>query len=374
MSPEMLAGRVLVAGFKGTRFPSELSSMALRGELAGAIVFSRNFGPKDQTKEEGFETAAGLLSELATQPTGLPTGRGARGAPLLVCIDEEGGRVRRLGPPLPQLPPARVWGQIDDPSLTERAARAHGEALSAFGVNVDFAPILDVDTNPDNPIIGDRSFGRTSEQVIRHALPFARGLHAGGVLSCGKHFPGHGDTDLDSHLALPRVPHARARLDRVELPPFAAARGVIPMIMTAHVVFPAIDPEVPATLSKKVITDLLRNELGYDGVIVSDDLEMKAVADHYGVEESAVRAIEAGCDLLLVCKEVELLMRAHAALVKRAKADPAFSARLAEAAGRVDGLRAKLPPFSPRSFADLRALLLANEGHAIALELERRRA
>ena len=146
------------------------------------------------------------------------------------------------------------------------------------------------------------------------------------------------------------------------------------MIMTAHVVFPAIDPEVPATLSKKVITDLLRNELGYDGVIVSDDLEMKAVADHYGVEESAVRAIEAGCDLLLVCKEVELLMRAHAALVKRAKADPAFSARLAEAAGRVDGLRAKLPPFSPRSFADLRALLLANEGHAIALELERRRA
>lgn len=371
MSPEVLAGRVLVAGFKGTRFPSELSSMALRGQLAGAIVFSRNFGPKEKTSEETWQTAASLLSELATQPT---TQGGAPGAPMLVCIDEEGGRVRRLGPPLPQLPPARVWGELDDPELTERAGRAHGEALSAFGVNVDFAPILDVDTNPDNPIIGDRAFGRTSEQVIRHALPFARGLHAGGVLSCGKHFPGHGDTDLDSHLALPRVPHERARLDRVELPPFAAARGLIPMIMTAHVVFPAIDAEVPATLSKKVITGLLRNELGYDGVIVSDDLEMKAVADHYGVEESAVRAIEAGCDLLLVCKEIELVMRAHAALVKRAKADPDFAARLAEAAGRVDALRSKLPRFLPRSIADLRDVLLGNEGHAIAREVERRRA
>lgn len=363
MSPEVLAGRVLVAGFLGTRVPSEISDRALRGELAGVIVFTRNFGPEKGTPQ-AFETAASLLAELGTQPT--------RGAPMLVCIDEEGGRVRRLGPPVPQLPPARVWGRIGDRALTVRAGKALGEALALLGVNVDFAPILDVDTNPDNPIIGDRAFGSEPAQVIEHALAFAEGLHEGGVLSCGKHFPGHGDTDLDSHLALPRVPHGRERLDRVELLPFAAARGKIPLIMTAHVVFPAIDPDVPATLSRAVITGLLRQELGYDGVIVSDDLEMKAVADHYGVAESAVRAIEAGCDLLLVCRDVKLLEEAHHALAKRARDDAAFRARLTNAVSRVDALRARLPRFQPRGLSALREAIESGLGHGVLAEVAER--
>lgn len=355
-SLDVLAGSVLVAGFEGTSLPVDLKERAARGALAGVIVFRRNFEGADP-----FETAARLLPALASQPTG--------GSPLLVCIDEEGGRVRRLGPPVPQLPPARRWGELDDPRATEDAGRALGTALRALGVNVDFAPILDVDTNPDNPIIGDRAFGTEPEAVIRHALAFARGLHAAGVMSCGKHFPGHGDTDLDSHLALPRVPHARERLDRVELPPFAAARGQLPMIMTAHVLFPALDAEVPATLSRAVIDGLLRRELGYDGVVVSDDLEMKAVADRWGVAESAVRAIEAGCDLLLVCRDVARLSEAHTALVQRASTDTAFLERLRDAAARVAALRAKLPAPATRSIDEMRADIAACGADAVLARL-----
>jgi beta-N-acetylhexosaminidase len=355
MSLSSTALGVMVAGFGGTTLPDDLRRLASEG-LAGTIVFKRNFAG-------AFQTAAALLREIAAL---------GPDAPLLSCIDEEGGRVRRLGPPVPQLPPARVLGQIDDPALTERAAFALGHALALLGVNVDFAPILDVDTNPKNPIIGDRAFGTTPEQVIRHALPFSAGLHRAGVRSCGKHFPGHGDTDLDSHLALPRVPHDRARLDAVELAPFRAARGTIPMVMTAHVVFSAIEPALPATLSRKVITGLLREELGYDGVIVSDDLEMKAVLDHFGVAESAVRAIEAGCDLLLVCEHPDRLREAHEALVKRAEADAAFRARLEQASARVAALRAGLGRTPPRPLAELEDAIAAGPGASVMDEIARR--
>jgi beta-N-acetylhexosaminidase len=261
-----------------------------------------------------------------------------KGPSPIVAIDQEGGRVARLGPPVAKLPPMRALGAIDDPELTRRAARVLGTQLRALGIGVDFAPVLDVDTNPANPVIGDRSFGRDAAGVIRHGLAFADGLAEGGIVACGKHFPGHGDTELDSHLALPRIAHDRTRLDRVELAPFRAARGRIPTIMTAHVVFDAVDPGVPATISRPAITALLRGELGYDGVIVSDDLEMKAVADRWGVAESAVRAIEAGCDALLVCSTLERIVVARDALIARARSDDAFAARLYEAAARVDRL------------------------------------
>jgi beta-N-acetylhexosaminidase len=356
MSLPSTALGVLVAGFSGTSLPGEVEQLAARG-LAGTIVFKRNFGA-----ERPFETAAALLGRIAALGE----------VPLLSCIDEEGGRVRRLGPPVPQLPRARVLGAIDDPALTERAGFALGHALALLGVNVDFAPILDVDTNPMNPIIGDRAFGASPERVIRHALPFAAGLRRAGVLACGKHFPGHGDTDLDSHLALPRVPHDRARLDAVELAPFRAARGAMPLVMTAHVVFSALEPALPATLSREVITGLLREELGYDGVIVSDDLEMKAVADHFGVADSATAAIEAGCDLLLVCEHLERLEAAHEALVKRAEKDAAFRARLEEAHGRVLALRRSCPRRAPPPLAELTRALETGPGPAVLDEIARR--
>lgn len=317
------AGRVLIVGFPERTLTSDQAALAAAGALGGVIVFKRNLDP-DVT------AVAAMVADLHRE---WPAGDSP-----LVAVDQEGGRVARLKRPVLELPPMRRLGEIDDLDLTRRAARALGHQLHALGLGIDFAPVLDVDTNPDNPIIGDRSFGRTAEVVTRHGLAFADGLADAGIVACGKHFPGHGDTDLDSHLALPCIAHDRARLDAVELAPFRAARGRIPMIMTAHVVFEGLDPGVPATLSRRVIDGLLRHELGYDGVIVSDDLDMKAVADHWGVAESAVRAIEAGCDALLVCVHAENVPLAYEALVHRAEVDAGFAARLAEAARRVDAL------------------------------------
>lgn len=293
-------------------------------------------------------------------------------SPLLVAVDQEGGRVARLGEPVLELPPMRALASLADPALTERAGRLLGEQLKALGFTMDFAPVLDVDTNPDNPVIGDRSFGASAERVIEQALAFARGLHEGGVLSCGKHFPGHGDTDLDSHLALPRLGHDRARLDAVELAPFRAARGTLPALMTAHVVFEQLAAGVPATLSRRVIEELLRGELGYEGLIISDDLEMKAVADHYGVEQAACLAIEAGCDTLLVCSRLDWVERARVALADRADREPAFKRRLEVAAERSLSLRKTCIPAPITDARMLDEALQVDAARALSLELARR--
>jgi beta-N-acetylhexosaminidase len=262
--------------------------------------------------------------------------------PPFIAVDQEGGRVQRLRAPVLQLPPMRALGQIDDPALTERAAFLLGSQLGALGFNFDFAPVLDVDSHPDSPVIGDRSFGADPARVARHGIAFARGLARAGLASCGKHFPGHGDTALDSHFALPRVSHARERLERVELAPFRAAQAELSAIMTAHIVLDAVDAERPATLSPQVITGLLRGELGFDGIIVSDDLEMKAIADHYGVADAACEAVAAGCDLLLICSKPELCLLAHEALVQRAERDPGFARALRAAHARTSAARAKV--------------------------------
>jgi len=294
-------------------------------ELAGVILFRRNL-------QEGPGGAADQIRRIASV---------ARRTPL-VAVDQEGGRVQRFRSPVLELPPMRALGQRDDPELTRRAARVLGGQLGAIGFNVNFAPVLDVDTNPDNPVIGDRSFGADPALVARHGVAFARGLRDAGVMACGKHFPGHGDTVVDSHFTLPMLAHDMERLEAVELVPFRAAAGEIDSIMTAHIVFRALDADRPATLSHPVITGLLRGQLGYDGLVVSDDLEMKAIADHYPNGEAAVAAIRAGCDLLLICATVGWLEEARVALTEAAKRDSAFALRLHDAAERVRAKRAAL--------------------------------
>ena len=332
-----LAGQVLVAGFPAGPPPEALLKRAEKGELGGIILFKRNI----ESPAEVMELLRGFHERSPAE------------APLLIAVDQEGGRVARFGPPLLRLPPMRELASKMDPSLTRRAGEALGRQLAALGFTMNMAPVLDVDTNPNNPIIGDRSFGATAEEVVEQAYPFAEGLHAGGLLSCGKHFPGHGDTDVDSHLALPRLPHARERLDRVELPPFAAAKGKLHSLMTAHVVFEALDPGIPATLSRRVVQGLLREELGYDGVIISDDLEMKAVSERWGVVEAGLLAIEAGCDVLLVCSDVERCLALHEALIRRAEKDTSFAARLEDAASRSLKMRRLRPPRPLRDATEL---------------------
>jgi beta-N-acetylhexosaminidase len=316
--------------------------------LGGFILFRRNLGTPAQIAE-----LTGALTSLA------PADR-----PLWMSIDQEGGRVARLGPPVLALPPMRVLGEIDDPALTRDAALVLGRQLRLLGFNLDFAPVLDVDTNPDNPVIGDRSFGREVERVIVHGRAFAAGLELAGVAACGKHFPGHGDTHVDSHLALPRLMHARERLDRVELAPFVALLGDLPNLMTAHVLFDALDAERPATLSPKVIRELLRGELGYRGVIWSDDLEMKAISEPYGVDEAACAAIAAGCDSVLICSNTEQVLAAQRALTLRAERDPDFAARLREAAMRSLAARANRSA-RPAAGAQVEQLLHAQGAAAV---------
>lgn len=352
--PELI-GQLLVVGFDGTSLPGALRDELAGGRRAGVIVFKRN-----------IDDLPGLQALCADVARATPAG-----LPALIAIDEEGGRVRRLSPPALALPPMRQLAERSDPAFVERCARVLGRELACLGITMDFAPVVDVDTNPENPVIGDRAFGADADTVVRFASAVIEGLRAGGVLSCIKHFPGHGDTLLDSHLALPSVLHGRARLDAVELAPFQRLASVADSVMTAHVVYPALD-EGPATLSKKIVTDLLRGSFGFEGVVFSDDLEMKGIAAQQEPEAAGVLAIEAGCDVLLVCHDAELQQRVHAALLERAGRDRAFERRCFEAARKSLALRRRRPP-QPGSPATLERLL-REEVEPFAAELSRRLA
>lgn len=310
--------------------------------MGGAILFSRNLAPD-------LAEVAALTRTIAQSHGDLPP---------LVSIDQEGGRVARLKERVVKLPPAMKLGGARNETI-ELLAHALGLQLAALGFSMDFAPVLDVHTNAMNPVIGDRAFATEPRRAADAALAFARGLERAGVAPCGKHFPGHGDTLADSHLELPRVGHDRARLDAIELAPFRAARA-LPAMMSAHVVYDALDDK-PATLSKRIATDLLRNEIGFSGVLVSDDLEMRAIAATYDAGEAAVLAIEAGCDALLVCEHEDAQVAAFEALVRRAESDASFRARCEEASARCVALRSAFRPNARSGDALDRALALSDD-------------
>jgi len=328
-------GQLLWIGYSGPVSPA-LRRRLERGEVGATILFKRNLPlAADPTELCDLDALVELTRDLhRCAPDGTPA---------LIAIDQEGGQVQRVRAPATRWPAMAALDRFaapEDAALAEAVGRAVGDELAALGLDIDFAPVLDVHTNPANPIIGDRAFGTDAEAAARRALAFARGLDAAGVLACGKHFPGHGDTATDSHLELPRIDHGWDRLERVELLPFqrAAAAG-LPMIMTAHVVFAALDPDRPATLSPEVITGLLRGRLGYRGVVVSDDLDMRAIAEHMGAGAAAVAAIRAGCDVVLVCKDEDHQAEAEAALIRGAETDGELRRRIGEAAGRVRVLK-----------------------------------
>lgn len=327
----VLCGQILVVGLAGTELSTSERKALASGERGGAVFFRRNIaaGP------DGPRSVNALAREVK--------GASPTDAPPLVAIDQEGGRVVRIGPPALALPPMRRIGDLGDVDLAARLAEAQARELAALGITMSFAPVADIHTRPENPIIGDRAFAETPEGVVRFASAWARGLARGGVLSCLKHFPGHGDTLLDSHLALPRVERSREDLDRIEIAPFRelAREPAVASMMTAHVVYPALDPG-PATLSRAVCTDLLRGSLGFEGVLFSDDLEMKAI--QLPVGEAAVLAVAAGCDALLVCSREDLAEEALGALVREAESSAAFRARCEEARARFIAMRRRVPP------------------------------
>ncbi len=304
-----------------------------RGALGGLIVFRRNV-PSLAGWTRALHEA---LSEAQMGPLS---------APPLVAVDQEGGRVQRLGPPVLQLPPARVLGERD-PGSTERVAEVLGRQLRALGFTMNLAPVLDLDAGPAERVVGDRSFGGHPAQVVAHGGAWLRGLRRAGLLGCGKHFPGHGGTRVDSHEELPRVRRSEADWRRGPLRPFEALGAALPAVMTAHLVAEGLDAARPATLSPVLLRSWLRERLGYTGVIVSDDLLMGALRQQGPLPEVAAEALLAGCDALLICNDPERLLQVRAHLARRAGGDPAFAARLREAAGRFARLRASVPPPAP---------------------------
>ena len=263
-----------------------------------------------------------------------------KGLPPFIAIDQEGGRIHRLPKPFTHFPPAARLGETGNPKLAYRVARATAEELAAVGINLDFAPVLDVNSNPKNPVIGDRSFAPDPQTVVAFGEQWIQGLRDGGIIPCGKHFPGHGDTDKDSHLDLPLVDRSLDELRQVELPPFVQACGNgIESLMTAHVLYRALDPTLPGTLSHNIVTGLLREELNYHGVVFSDDMEMKAISEHYGEEEAVMLCVRAGIDVMLFCHELPRAIHAFDFLCSELEKDATVRSQVANSYNRIVKLK-----------------------------------
>jgi beta-N-acetylhexosaminidase len=317
---ERAAAKMFCVGFDGVAVTPAIRRLIELG-VSGVILFGRNV--------KSAEQVAKLCAEL----------KSIAARPLIICIDQEGGRVRRLREGFTPIPSMRAVGQYGNLNIARQIGQILARELRAVNIDVNLAPVLDVDTNPANPVIADRSFGADPGLVTRLGCALIDGLQSEGVAACGKHFPGHGDTSQDSHLDLPRLPHSMERLARVELPPFAAAvRAGLAMIMTAHVIFEPLDAIYPATMSEPVLDGLLRRRLGFDGVVISDALEMKAIAAHFPVEEVVIRGVQAGIDLFAPCEETDLRDRAIAALVHAVERGSVSLARLDDSARRVNAL------------------------------------
>ncbi|HEX5688500.1 MAG TPA: beta-N-acetylhexosaminidase [Roseiflexaceae bacterium] len=292
MNRESDCAKLVCVGFDGLAVNDDLRSVIARG-VRNVILFARNYRDRAQ------------LMELCREIKSLAP----HGEPIMICVDHEGGRVQRFLEGFALIPSMREIGRLvlgGDCEIAEHCAKRLGSGIAgelrACGIHMNLAPVLDVDSNPDNPVIGERSFGRDPHLVARLGCAMIETFQSNGLAACGKHFPGHGDTSTDSHFDLPRLTHDMQRLRDVELVPFAAAIAAgVACIMTSHVMFEALDPHYPATMSQRVITGLLRGDMGFDGVVITDDLEMKAIAEHFGAVQGAIMAAKAGADMLMCC-------------------------------------------------------------------------
>ncbi|WP_239615087.1 beta-N-acetylhexosaminidase [Cohnella mopanensis] len=321
-------GQRMMAGFDGPRLDEAFINLVKTWKIGNVILFAWNITDKEQLRELCQE-----IQQLVLEETGQPA---------FIAIDQEGGAVSRLPGDATRIPGAMAIAATGDPDNAYAAGRITALELRALGVNFNLSPVLDVNSNDANPVIGVRSYGEKPETVIRFALPMMRGLEDGGALSCGKHFPGHGDTSVDSHLALPVVDKTMDELRRIELAPFqAAVEAGIPAIMSSHIVFPQLDPELPATMSRKILTGLLREEMGFQGLIMTDCMEMKAIQHSFGTVKGTVEAAKAGADLLLVSHTASLAAASAQAIREALEAGEIDQAEWERSLERISALKKK---------------------------------
>lgn len=333
MARHKQSSAVILAALEGVRLSTEEKQCFEELPPAGFTLFRRNISPH-------FSAVRTLSDELQTL-------RDAQDSPLMIAIDQEGGRVARLKAPFPDFGPAMnlAGGRVDGPALIEieNIGFAMGATLRQLGINVDFAPVLDILSREENVSIGDRCFGRDAESVSVRASAFVDGLHHGGVLGCLKHFPGQGDAVVDTHETGALITAERDLLDSRELVPFVRLIPTAPMVMVSHAIYPALDPDRPASLSRRVMMDLLREELGFRGLIVSDDMNMKAIdQSRQPWCEAIIASIAAGADLVLVCRELERYRWAVEAIDAEMSRSPAFAARIEDAVDRIKVIRGRL--------------------------------
>ena len=329
-------GQHFLAALDGLAITPEVKYLIEVEHVLGFTLFRRNITDAEQLTELNRE-----LQYLANHA----------GYELILAVDQEGGRVFRLPEPFSQIPPMRKWGklaeQTGDNTYLRDLGLILGLEIQAAGFNLDFAPVVDVDTNPNNPIIGDRSFAPNGESVAKLAAGVILGLLETGVIPCLKHFPGHGDTSLDSHLALPTDTRPLSALEACDLIPYRRLikAHLAPTLMTAHVMYPALDAEHPATLSEKILTDLLRTELGYEGVVFSDDLLMKAIADRFDLADAAKQFFLAGGDVALICQDsslaLSLIEQTRKSLTATTSESQKLAAALSRSSERLTALKAR---------------------------------
>lgn len=335
-------GRLLMVDIPGRTLEPETADFLREHDIRAVCLFRKNLGSEDETR-----ALTGAL-------------RAVMGEGALIGIDQEGGAVIRATS-LPQAPAAMALGAIDDEALAEAVGAAVARGLRSLGINWNFAPVLDVNNNPANPVIAERSFGDNPARVTRLAAAWMRGSLGEGVACCVKHFPGHGDTHVDSHHALPTVDKSLAELEALELRPFRAltqgyqGEQAAPAVMTAHIVYPQLDAEHPATLSRRVLSGILRESMGYEGVVITDALMMKAVHERYGHARAAVLALQAGADMPLAQGTLEEQRQALQALATALQQGQLNAQALQRSQARLDALAARYPAEPQAYAADRRA-------------------
>lgn len=287
MTLEEKIGQLLIVGFDGISIDDNIKELIESYKVGGFILFSRNIVDKNQTLK--------LLNDLKASNS-------KNNIPLFLSIDEEGGIVSRLSKIYNKLPEAVKLGQKNNKDLSFQYGELLGLRLKSLGFNLDFAPVLDINSNPKNPVIGSRAFGSNADVVINNGIEVMKGINSTNVISAVKHFPGHGDTSVDSHIQLPLVEKSLEELENLELLPFKKAiEEDVDMIMVAHILFSALDLDYPSTMSYKIMTELLREKLGFNGVVISDDMTMGAIINNYTLEEGVIRFLESGGDIALIC-------------------------------------------------------------------------
>ena len=330
MTLEEQIGQLLMVGFWGSTPSQEIIDLIQRHHVGNILLFSRNIREARQ------------IFELTQSLQAIAQEAGQR-YPLLIAIDQENGLVQRLGEAVTLFPGNMALGAIGSEKVAYEVALVTGRELKALGINMNLAPVVDVNNNPANPVIGVRSFGEDAQQVARLAAAMVKGYHATGILDCLKHFPGHGDTAVDSHLALPTIPYALEWLEALELVPFRSGiEAGAESVMIAHVSFPALTRQdmLPATLSSAIVQGLLREKLGFNGVILSDCLEMKAISETFGTERAAVMALQAGIDLVLVSHHYTQQLGSIEAIQAAVQAHELSPQAVQQAAERVLGFKA----------------------------------